>query len=483
MHTKRLLIVALTLSSAGCAAVGPAYHRPDAPAPAAYKEPPPDGWSVAQPQDATLRGSWWEVFGDAELNALEVRLNANNQTIVQSFENYMAARALVRVARAPLYPTLSATPSVTESNAGGATSSSNGGSNGTSGATHAIFELPAEVSWQPDFFGKVRNSVKQSVAAAQVSGANLENIRLSEQASLAQLFFQLRGQDALQQLYAETIDSDRKALEITQTRFDTGIASQQDVVQAEVALHAVEAAATAVRIARDQDEHAIAVLIGEAPGAFSMPVKPLAAQPPVIPIGLPSQLLERRPDIASAERAAAEANALIGIGKAAYFPSVTLSGTAGLAATTLSQLVTGPAGVWSLGASLAQTLIDHGARKATVQQYEAQYRAAVASYRQTVLTAFREVEDNLASSRELAVQVAQQQQAVEASTQYRDLAMTRYQTGVDTYLNVLTAQNTLLGNQQTIATLRTNQMVTSVQLIAALGGGWSVKTPGPSVVF
>jgi NodT family efflux transporter outer membrane factor (OMF) lipoprotein len=213
-----------------------------------------------------------------------------------------------------------------------------------------------------------------------------------------------------------------------------------------------------------------------------MPVKPLSAQPPAVPIGVPSQLLERRPDIASAERAAAEANALIGIGKAAYYPSVTLSGSAAIAATTLSQLVTGPAGVWSLGASLAQTLIDHGARKATVQQYEAQYRAAVASYRQTVLVAFREVEDNLASSRELAVQVAQQQQAVDASTQYRDLAMTRYQTGVDTYLNVLTAQNTLLGNQQTIATLRTNQMVTSVQLIAALGGGWSAK-PGPSGAF
>jgi NodT family efflux transporter outer membrane factor (OMF) lipoprotein len=478
MHTKRFLALVLTLSSAGCAAVGPAYHRPDAPAPAAYKEPPPAGWSVAQPQDAALRGNWWEIFGDAELNALEGRLNINNQTIAQSFENYMAARALVRTTRAPLYPTVSVAPSVTESNTGSATNASSG----TSGATHAIFELPADVSWQPDFFGKVRNTVKQSMAAAQVSGANLENVRLSEQASLAQLYFQLRGQDALLQLYTETIDSDRKALEITQTRFDTGISSQQDVVQAQVTLHAVESAATAVRIARDQDEHAIAVLIGEAPGSFSMPMKPLSAQPPAVPIGVPSQLLERRPDIASAERAAAEANALIGIGKAAYYPSVTLSGSAAIAATTLSQLVTGPAGVWSLGASLAQTLIDHGARKATVQQYEAQYRAAVASYRQTVLVAFREVEDNLASSRELAVQVAQQQQAVDASTQYRDLAMTRYQTGVDTYLNVLTAQNTLLGNQQTIATLRTNQMVTSVQLIAALGGGWSAK-PGPSGAF
>jgi NodT family efflux transporter outer membrane factor (OMF) lipoprotein len=466
------LAAALALSAA--CAVGPRYQRPTAPGAPAFKEL--EGWTLAQPQDGVLRGKWWEIFGDAELNALEDKLDINNQNIAQAFESYMAARALVRTSRAALYPTVTAGASVSRSDTFGsnASASESAATPGTNSVARSgtNFQLPADVSWQPDFFGKVRSQVSQTTAAAQVSAANLENVRLSARASLAQFYFQLRGEDALQRLYAETIDSDRKALDITRTRFETGIASQQDVVQAEVTLHAAEANATAIRITRAQYEHAIAVLVGQAPGGFSLPMKALEAHPPAIPIGLPSQLLERRPDIASAERTAAEANALIGVGKAAYYPSVTLSGSVAAEAATLSQLVTGPVGLWTLGASLAQTLIDHGARKATVQQYEAQYRASVASYRQTVLTAFKEVEDTLVSSRELVTQLAQQQQAAEASARYRDLAQTRYETGVDTYLNVLTAQNALLTNQQSVVTIQTNQMVTSVQLITALGGGW-----------
>ncbi len=497
--------LAALLLSTGCAGVGPKYEKPaTAPAPPAYKETTataaatlggtvPDGWLVAHPQDDVLKGKWWELFNEPELNALEEQLNANNQSIAQAAESYTAARAIVRGARANLYPTASTSPSVTYGSRG-VSSSSNGtttttttttsspNSSSSSGAS-ALFEIPAEVSWQPDLFGKVRSSVRQQVASAQASAANLANVRLSEQVSLAQFYFQLRGQDAVARLFAETIDSDRKQLDITQTRFETGIASEQDVVQAEVTLREAEANATAVHITRAQYEHAIAVLVGQTAGAFSLPVRALDAQPPAIPVGVPSQLLERRPDIANAERAVAEANALIGVGKAAYYPNVTLTASAGIGATTLATLFSGPAGLWSLGASLTETLIDAGARRATVQQYEAQYRAAVANYRQTVLTAFKEVEDELVSSRELVEQLTLQQQAAEASARYRDLAQTRYETGVDTYLNVLTAQNTLLSNQQTLVTLRTNQMVTSVQLIAALGGGWDAsQLPTPQQV-
>ncbi len=501
--------LAALLLSTGCAGVGPKYEKPaTAPAPPAYKETTataaatlggtvPDGWLVAHPQDDVLKGKWWELFNEPELNALEEQLNANNQSIAQAAESYTAARAIVRSTRANLYPTANTTPSVTYGSRG-VTSGSNGTSTGSSSTTttttsssnsssssgaSALFEIPAEVSWQPDLFGKVRSSVRQQVASAQASAANLANVRLSEQVSLAQFYFQLRGQDAVARLFAETIDSDRKQLDITQTRLETGIASEQDVVQAEVTLREAEANATAVHITRAQYEHAIAVLVGQTAGAFSLPVRALDAQPPAIPVGVPSQLLERRPDIANAERAAAEANALIGVGKAAYYPNVTLTASAGIGATTLATLFSGPAGLWSLGAQLTETLIDAGARRATVQQYEAQYRAAVANYRQTVLTAFREVEDELVSSRELVEQLSLQEQAADASARYRDLAQTRYETGVDTYLNVLTAQNTLLNNQQTLVTLRTNQMVTSVQLIAALGGGWDTsQLPTPQQV-
>lgn len=456
-----------------------------APPPTSYKENQPgapeaqsNGWRSANPNDAMLRGKWWEAFGDSELNALEEQLIINNQNLKQYFENYMAARALVQNARTSLFPTVSIAPS---SSVQGQGSNSNASAT-TTGATTSIltgsgttqsYSLPVSASWEPDLFGKVRNTILQQANAAQVSAANLANETLSEQASLAEYYFQLRGQDALQAIYDLTIQAYRESLQVTQTRYRTGIASEQDVAQAESNLRSAEANATSVASTRAQYEHAIALLIGQAAGNFSLSVRPLNAKPPYIPTGLPSQLLERRPDIAAAERTMAEANALIGVGKAAYYPDISISAKGGTQSSDISKLASLSAGFWSLGASATETLIDFGARRTTVRQYEAQYRADVASYRQTVLNAFKEVEDYLVASRRLAEQEQRQQAAITASKRYQQLALTRYKTGVDTYLNVLTAQNSVFSSQQTQVTLQTNRMTTAVQLIAALGGGWS----------
>ncbi|HLH04128.1 MAG TPA: efflux transporter outer membrane subunit [Bryobacteraceae bacterium] len=464
--------LALALFLAGCT-VGPKYSKPSVATPVSYKELSEtrarEGWKEAEPRDGVIRGDWWTIFGDSELNSLEERLNRNNQNIAVSFQNYMAARALVRNARSSLFPTVSVGFSATHTAVGpGSTIRA------SNSISQSSYELPLDVSWEPDLFGRIRNTIREYANAAQVSAANLANERLSEQASLAEYFFELRGQDALAQIYNETVKSYEETLKLTQSLVETGINSQQDVVQAETNLRTARANATSIGIARAQYEHAIALLIGQPASDFSIAVRPLDTKPPAIPTGLPSQLLERRPDIAAAERTMAEANALIGVGKAAYYPTVSLSGSAGTQTSSIGSLLSWPARFWSLGGSVSETVLDFGARRATVQQYEAQYNADVATYRQTVLNAFKEVEDYLASTRILAAQLGEQEQAIESSRQYRDIAVARYQTGVDTYLNVLTAQNTLLSNQLSEVTARTSQMTTSVQLIAALGGGWDV---------
>lgn len=475
-HTSSRFLIALIAvlcMFAGACTVGPKYARPSAPAPASYKElgdlRDREGWKEAQPSDGAMRGDWWQMFGDVELNSLENQLNKNNQNIAVAFQNYMAARALVRYARSQLFPNVSVGASATRSSIGVIT---NGARNNS--FSQSAYELPLDVSWQPDLFGRIRNTVHQYANAAQVSAAQLANERLSEQASLAQYYFELRGQDALQQLYNETVKSYQQSLDLTKTLVETGINSPQDVAQAETNLRTAQSNATSIGVSRAQYEHAIALLVGRPASTFSIAVKSLDARPPAVPIGLPSQLLERRPDIAAAERTMAEANALIGVGKAAYYPTVSLSASGGTQSSAISNLFTWPARFWSLGGSVSETLIDFGARRATVQQYEAQYNADVATYRQTVLNAFREVEDYLASVRILGAQSEEQALAVESSKQYLDIAIARYQTGVDTYLNVLTAQNTLLSNQLSQITLRTNQMTSSAQLVAALGGGWNV---------
>ena len=493
---------ALTLSLSlltGCR-VGPKYVRANLPAapPETYKENQvgsdearANGWRQAHPEDALLRRKWWQVFDNDELNALEEQLNINDQNIKQYFENYMAARAVVRNAHASLYPSISFAPSLdvqgqgSQSTATATTSTTGTSGTGATGTTLASttsqsYSLPFSASWEPDLFGKVRNTIREDANAAQVSAANLANETLSEQASLAQYFFELRGQDALQELYNQTVESYRDTLRLTQTLYRTGIDSEQDIAQAETNLRTAEANASAVATTRGQYEHAIALLVGQSASDFSIPVRPLHARPPFIPVGVPSQLLERRPDIAAAERTMAEANALIGVGQAAYYPDISLTASAGTQSSNIGKLLNLSAGYWSLGASATETIFDAGARRATVQEYKAQYNADVAAYRQTVLTAFKEVEDYMISSRQLAEQEQRQQLAVTAAQRYQQIALTRYKTGVDTYLNVLTAQNNLFSSQETDVNLRTSRMTAAVQLIAALGGGWSA-TDLPSV--
>ena len=484
-----LVITALLL--AGCT-VGPKYHAPTAtvqPPPSTYKESPTQftdsgDWKVAQPQDAMLHGKWWEIFNDAELNALEEQLNVNNQNIKQSFENFMAARTLVAQARSQLFPTVGTAPSYQRSLGSANLHGSTGSTGATSGgAQTTVYTIPVTASWEPDLWGKVRNTIHEAQYNAQLSAADLENERLSQQASLAVFFFELRGQDALQRVFDETVEADKKSVELSRARYETGVDDEISLVQAENALQTAESEGTNLGIARSQFEHAIAVLIGTSPSSFSIPVKPLDAAPPVIPVGVPSQLLERRPDIAASERAMAAANAQIGIAVAAYYPNVTLSGTGGFQSSSIKNLLTLPSGFWSVGPTLSETIFDAGLRRATVQQFTALYNADVAGYRQTVLTAFQQVEDSMAAIRILSKQIQQQVEAEQSGERYLELAKARYFTGVDTYLNVLVAQNTLLTDQQTLASLRTEAMTASVQLIEALGGGWDrSQLPTPSQV-
>jgi NodT family efflux transporter outer membrane factor (OMF) lipoprotein len=478
----------LTLALSGCV-VGPKYHTPSAPVPSTYKESPANfpeaqNWKVASPQDAMLRGKWWEIFNDPELNALEDQIDTNNQNIAQAYQNYMAARALVREARAQYYPTIGTSPAITRSRA----SSNLGGNTGSTGATSTgkainFFELPGDVSWEPDLWGRVRNTVNQARYNAQVSAADMENIRLLQQSNVAQFYFELRGQDALQKLFDDTVVADKKTVDYAQAQYDVGVGDKISLVEALNAMQSAEAAAINVGIARAQDEHAIAVLLGKTPAEFSIPKKPLDAIPPPVPTGVPSQLLERRPDVAGAERTMAAANAQIGIAYAAYYPNVTLSASAGFESSTFTSWLTWPSRFWSIGPSLSETIFDAGLRRATVNQFIATYNADVAGYRQTVLTAFQQVEDYLAAERILSQQTDKQKQAVDSAQEFFNLEYDRYQTGIDPYIDVLTAQNTLLSDQQSLANLQIQRMTSVVQLIAALGGGWDLsELPTPAQV-
>jgi NodT family efflux transporter outer membrane factor (OMF) lipoprotein len=463
---------AVLLGLAGCN-VGPKYQKPQMLAPDAYKEATANEyWKPANPQDAMLRGKWWEIFNQPELNELEEQLNINNQNIALYFQNFVAARAQVAQTRASFWPTLTIGFSGSRSRTPAMQSTTTASGIAT---TTSSFQLPASISWEPDLFGRIRNSVKEYSAAAQVSAADLENERLSEQASLAEYYFQLRGQDALRDLYRQTVANYQQTLELTRARHETGLVSEEDVVSAEASLKAAQASVTALDNTRAQYEHAIALLIGKPASQFSLPDRALTIEAPLIPTGLPSQLLERRPDIAASERAVAEANALAGVGRAAYFPSLSITTAGGTESPTWSNLGNWNNRYWSLGPSLSQTVFDGGKNKAVLAQYRAQYDANVASYRQTVLNAMKEVEDYLASVRLLSMQIHQQDDAIASAQRYYNLANARYETGLDTYLNVLTAQNTLLSDHQTAITLRVNRIISSVELIQALGGGWDAS--------
>src|SRR5712671_5059776 len=459
----------------GCS-FAPKYWRPAVQIPTAFKELTPQSpdatnlWKVAKPSDDALRGKWWEMFTNSQLNALEEQVAVSNQNVAAAFANLLSARALVKEARAQLFPTLAANPAVTRSRVVGTQSGSSSGS-----STFSDYSLPLDASWQLDLWGRIRNTVKANAFEAQATAADLENTRLTAQAELAADFFQLRAQDDLIQLFDETIRAYRASLDLTKIRFQTGIASDEDVAQAETQLETTEAQATNLRILRAQLEHAIAVLMGKPPAGFSIPAEALSTSPPAAPVGVPCELLERRPDIAAAERRVAEANAQIGAAKAAYYPTITLSAAAGLESASISSLLHWSSRVWSIGAGLGETLFDAGLRKAVVEQNLAAHESTVAKYRQTVLTAFQQVEDQLAALRILDQEVRQQDTAVKSSQRYLNLATDRYKLGIDSYLNVITAQTTYLVNRQTLATLRVQQMTASVLLVEAVGGGWDIS--------
>jgi NodT family efflux transporter outer membrane factor (OMF) lipoprotein len=439
-------------------------------------------WTVAQPQDAALRGKWWEIYNEPDLNSLEDELNIDNQSIRQSFENFMEARALVREARSQYFPTVSVGGSYTRSQSSANLSSST--SSGTSGGKQTqVFSLPADVSWEPDLWGKVRNAVRASQYTAQLTAADLENERLTEQASLTEYFFEIRGQDALQKLLNETVEADKKALEAVRAAYDTGVGDQISVVEAQTTYESAQSAAINLGIARAQYEHAIALLVGKPASTFSIPVEPKTSAPPPIPVGLPSQLLERRPDIAAAERNMAAANAQIGVARAAFYPALTLSATGGVESEAIKNLLDWPSRFWSVGPSISETVYDGGLRRATVNQYTATYNANVAAYRQSVLVAFEQVEDSLAAVRILSQQILRQQEAVESSRTFLRLESTRYEAGIDPYIDVVTAQTTLLSNRQSLTNLQVQEMTASVQLIEALGGGWDrSQLPTPAQI-
>jgi NodT family efflux transporter outer membrane factor (OMF) lipoprotein len=454
----------------------PKYSPPLVETPAAFKELAPeqreqtDGWKTAEPRDDALRGRWWELFADSQLNALEEQAGASNQTVASAFTNFLSARAVVKQARSQYFPTVGFTPSVTrlrQSESGSSSSPSRGSS------TITEYALPMDASWELDLWGRIRNTVSANKREAEATFADLANSQLAIHAEVAANYFQLRALDAEKQLLDAAVLAFEESLKLTQARYDTGIASDQDVAQAETQLNTTRAQATDIGIQRSQLEHAIAVLIGQPASSFSVDTQPWTAKPIAIPFGIPSHLLERRPDIAASERRAAEANAQIGVARAAYFPTVTLSASGSYESTSLGSLVSWPSFAWSVGATLAETIFDAGRRKAITEQAWANYQRTVADYRQTVLTSIQEVEDNLAALGLLSQELRQQDAAVGSSREYLTLANDRYRLGIDSYLNVITAQTTLLNNQRTAVNLRSRQMTATVQLIKALGGGWT----------
>jgi NodT family efflux transporter outer membrane factor (OMF) lipoprotein len=451
----------------GCR-VGPNYVQPTVPPPPlAFKETPAN-WKQATPQDQLPKGKWWEIFGDQELNSLEEKIAVSNQTLKVSYEQYMGARAIVRQARSELFPTLAVQPSGSRNQL----SQNRPTFNTLSPGQYSDITLTGDISYEVDLWGRVRRTVESARENAQASAGDLENVSLSLHSDLAVDYFSLRGLDLQKQLLDATVIDFEKALHLTQARYHGGVASDVDVAQAETQLETTRAQAIETGVARAQFEHAIAVLTGETASTFSIPMAPLNATPPEIPLGMPSELLERRPDIAAAERRVASANAQIGVAIAAYYPQVSLAAAGGFESAAIGTLIQGPSALWSVGGSAVETVIDGGRRRAVTQQARDNHAATVASYRENVLEAFQQVEDNLAALRLLEQELATQQVAVASARRSVDLSTTRYKRGITTYLEVLTAQSTALSNERTAADLMTRRMTASVQLIKALGGGW-----------
>jgi NodT family efflux transporter outer membrane factor (OMF) lipoprotein len=472
-----LLLVLLVVALAGCT-VGPKYVRPTVPTTATYKEEAPgsfkesEQWQPAHPGDQTSRGKWWEIFGDPELNQLEEQIAGSNQNLKVAEARFREARATIRFNRASQFPTVSTAPSASY------VKNSDYSSNFSSKiqqSSKGDLVLPFDLSYELDLWGRVRRRVAATREEAQATAADYETAKLSLEAELAMDYFELRSADSQKQLLDDTVKAYTDNLQLTLNRFTGGVAPKADVAQAQTQLDTTRVQDTDVTVQRAQFEHAIAILIGKPPAEFSLATAPLNQRPPGTPIGLPSELLQRRPDIAAAERRVAEANQQIGIARAAYFPTVTLGGTAGFAGSQGSNWFGWPSGFWAVGPALAQTLFDAGRRRATSESARANYDAAVATYRQTSLTAFQEVEDNVAALRILENETQQQQQAVASSQESLQLFTNRYKRGVDTYLQVITAQTVELANERNAIDIQRRRLDASVLLIKALGGGWNVS--------
>ena len=464
IHSGTIVVAALSavLSTSACA-INTKYQRPEMPIAPAYRESLPAGWTNAQPSDSVRRGRWWDVYQDSGLDALEEQVSISNQNVLAAEAQFREARAAVAVTRAGQFPTVDITPSAKVS-----------GTGALSGTTRD-YSIPIDVTYQADVWGSIRRSVAANAAVAQASAADLENARLLYQAELASDYFQIQGLDAEQRLLEATVKSYEQYVQLTRDRFQGGVASMGDVALAQTQLETVRAQLTDLGAARAQFEHAIAVLTGRLPSELSLAPSNSETPPPVLSVGLPSTLLERRPDIAAAERRVAAANQQIGIAKAAFFPALSFGGSAGSQALAIADLLTTPTRFWSVGVQLAATLFDGGKRRAQVRLTQAAYDATVANYKQTVLTGFQQVEDALVDLRTLAHETDIVERAVAAAQQSLDIATIQYRGGLASYLQVITAQTSLLQNQRATVDLLTRRLVASVSLIQALGGGWDAS--------
>jgi NodT family efflux transporter outer membrane factor (OMF) lipoprotein len=496
---------------AGCA-VGPNYHRPSAPVPQRFKEA--EGWKPAEPQEAASGTAWWSVYGDPVLDGLEKQIDISNQTLKASEASWREAEAVVSGAQAALFPvvgvsgsatrtkglgtTIGSTTTTTTTTTGGGTTTTGGGTTTTGGGTTTTaggptavipassrpvnnFNATADASWAPDIWGKIRRTIESDVANAQASEADLAAARLSAQGTLATDYIELRVTDEMKQLLDQTVGAYQRSLEITQNQYKSGIVAKADVITAETQLEGAQSQQISVGVMRAQLEHAIAVLVGKPPADFAIESAAFGTTVPVAPAGVPSTLLERRPDVAAAERTMASANAQIGVAIAAYFPDLTLTGSYGFSSSVISGLIKTPNNIWSFGGTLADTVLDFGARSAAVRQARAAYDVAVANYRQAVLTAFQQVEDELVALRILEQQYTVQDQTVKSANEAVRLTINEYKAGIVAYTSVVTAQATALADAQTLLTIRQSRLTASVALIQALGGGWdaaSLKTAG-----
>jgi NodT family efflux transporter outer membrane factor (OMF) lipoprotein len=475
-----LLVLAAPLLGLTACMVGPKYQRPSAPIPGAYKEQPPPStaqaltWNLAQPTDGAARGKWWEIFNDPELNVLEGQVNISNQNVLAAEAQFRAARDSVRIARSGLFPT--ATAGVTYSNSRTSSTMFNVTAGNLTSGERSVYNLPVDVSYQADVWGSIRRTVRGSAESAQATAAQLENVRLAFQAALAQDYFELHGVDGERALLEQTVKSYAEYLQLTKDRQTSGVASGADVAQAETQLKTAQAQLIDLGVARAQFEHAIAILTGKPPAEVMIPESPIVSQPPNIPAGIPSDLLQRRADIAAAERQMAAVNEQIGIARGAYFPSLLLTGSIGLESGSIAGWFTWPSHIWSVGPQVAETVFDSGRRHAQSDLAQADFDISVANYRQTVLTAFQQVEDNLAALRILADETRAEDDAIKAAQESLDVSTYQYKAGVASYLQVITAQTFVLQDKLASVNIHTRRMAASVLLIEALGGGWNAAS-------